>query len=219
MRVGVVAGFLTAVALSIAGPAVAHETPAAPTTVAATGGGTTEQPAIGVSATEELKSGASQWRYVLVVVAGTAAGSVALRLGLLLFKRDFRPRAAETVAAAALVFTAVAHFASAPEHWAEGWHLGLFFVASGVLLLGQGVAVWVKPSALAYWSVIASSVLLIALYFLVREFTLPLVDHTDPYLVEELPVKLSELLAAALAVVALVRATALRKRVPALIAT
>ena len=199
MRAGVVAGLIAVVGVLVAGPAVAHETPT--TTVASSSAGDAEG----------SRSGASQLRYVLVVVAATAVGSLALRLGLFVFKRDLRPRPTQTVAGAALVFTAVAHFASAPEHWAEGWHLGLFFVASGVLLLGQGVAVWVKPSPLAYWSVVASSVGLIALYFLVRVFTLPLVDHTDPYLVEELPVKLSELLAAALAVAALVRAATFAK--------
>ncbi len=222
---GLIAGIAGAVGLLLVGPALAHESPTtavAPTSAAAgvvpaqgapmSSGGT-----VSAGAAEGSKSGASQWRYVLVVLAATAVGTLALRLGLHVFKPNFAPRLPETVAAAALVFTGIAHGVVVPEHWAEGWHLGAFFVASALLLSAQGIAVWIKPTVIAYWSVVASSAVMIALYFLAREVSLPLVNHTDPYLLEELPVKLSEVLAAALAVAALARAEMVRGRHPALV--
>ena len=109
----------------------------------------------------------------------------------------------------ALLFTGVAHCALAPSHFEEGWHLGAFFVASGLVLLGQAVLVCVKPSRAAYRSVVVSTVVMIALYVLARQLTLPLVDHRDPYLLEDLPVKIAEVVAAGVAVAGLV---ALRRR-------
>lgn len=190
-----VAGLLTA------GPALAHESPPVP--VATTPVVGSMPVAEGMAG--ETATGASQWRYVLAVLAATAVGTLALRLALLRFKPDFTPRRADSIAAAALVFTGIAHCAVAPEHWREGWHLGLFFVASGLVLMGQALAVSLRPTARAYGWVGASTVGLIVLYFLARQVSLPLVGHSDPYLLEELPVKLAEALAAALAVATVVR--------------
>lgn len=174
-RAAITLSAATALALAASGPASAHEV--APT------------------------SGAAQLPVALVA---TAAGLVLLiSIGLLAMARSgVRPAPAHVVAVA-LLFTGVAHCALVPEHWEEGWHLGVFFVLSGVILLGQAVALWRNPTGRMYASVIASTAVLLALYFLAREVALPLVAHRDPYLFEDLPVKAAELVAAALSAAAL----------------
>ncbi|HEX6596475.1 MAG TPA: hypothetical protein VF045_06040, partial [Acidimicrobiales bacterium] len=95
-------------------------------------------------------------------------------------------------------------------HWAEGWLLGAFFVASGVLLVGQAAVVALRRSPAAYASVLASTAVFVVLYFLAREVALPLVDHRDPYLLEDVPVKVAEGVAALIAGLSLVRARVAR---------
>lgn len=146
------------------------------------------------------EAGALPWGGLALAVGVTALGVLALR-------RWRTARAPlNTLAAAALLFAGVAHCALTPSHWAEGWHLGLFFAASGVLLAVQGVAVGVWPSAAVHASVLASTLGLLVLYVLVREFAVPFVDHRDPYLITDVPVKVAELAAAGVAGLALIRA-------------
>jgi hypothetical protein len=187
----------TTVPAGAAPPGMATMTQAPPSTgTSAEAGGMTTGP----GPTSEFRTA-----YFLAVLAVTAAGALALRAALPLLRPGASARPADSVAAAALVVAGVAHCAVTPSHWAEGWHLGLFFAVSGLLLLGQGAAVWLRPSAVAYASVVASTVGFIVLYFLVREFSLPFVGHRDPYLFQEYPVKVAEGLAALVAVAALVR--------------
>lgn len=105
--------------------------------------------------------------------------------------------------ALALLFAGVGHLAQTPSHWAEGAHLGVFFVASGLVLVAQAGLVLLRPSVAVYRSVVVSTVAIIVLYVLVRQFSLPLVNHQDPYLLREIPVKLAELFAANVALTAL----------------
>ena len=201
------------------GPAAAHDgtgttVPAATSplgmatmTQAPPSTGTPQEPAarLGDGTTSEFRN-----VYFLAVLAVTAAGALALRAALPLLRPGARARPADSVAAAALVVAGVAHCAVTPSHWAEGWHLGLFFALSGLLLLGQGAAMWLRPSVVTYASVVVSTVAFIALYFLVREFSLPFVGHRDPYLFQEYPVKVAEGLAALVALAALVRTRSAR---------
>jgi hypothetical protein len=208
---GVVAGGWLA-----AGPVVAHEG-STPTTVAVVTVGTS---AGAVPAGEELpgvaeygvptpamagERGGDGWFDFAALVAAAGVVAVAATAGALAFSRRRGARLSwpgrlQVGGAVALLFTGVAHCASAPAHFAEGWHLGAFFVGSGLLLLGQAALVCVRPSQAAYRSVVASTVALVALYVLGRQLTLPLVDHRDPYLLEDLPVKMAELAAAGLAI-------------------
>ncbi len=156
----------------------------------------------------EGASASGLWVGLAAAAAVTALGTG----GLLAARRRMAAGAAapaparlDVVGAAALLFAGVAHCALTPSHWAEGWHLGAFFAGSGLLLLGQAVLVGLRPSPAAYGSVLASTAVLIVLYFLAREVALPLVDHQDPYLLEDVPVKVAEAVAALVAGVALAR--------------
>ena len=205
---GVLAPLGVAVVMTM-GPAHAHEgtgSTAIPTGPAPLGMSamTPAEPAAASAGTGT--SPRFQNAYFLAVLAVIAAGALVLRVARPVFTPGARPRAADSAAAAALLFAGAAHCAVTPSHWAEGWHLGLFFALSGLLLLGQGLAVWLRPTVATYGSVVASTAVFIVLYFLVREFSLPLVGHRDPYLFEEYPVKVAEALAAVVAVVALLRA-------------
>lgn len=214
-RAVIVLGLAGIALLLTMGPAAAHEGTATtvPGSTAPFGMATMAQssPSTGApfepAATMTGDGSTAEFRsaYFLAVLAVTAAGALALRVALPLLRPGADTRPADSVAAAALLVAGVAHCAVTPSHWAEGWHLGLFFAVSGLLLLGQGAAMWLRPSALTYASVVASTVVFIALYFLVREFSLPFVGHRDPYLFEEYPVKVAEGLAAVVALVALVR--------------
>lgn len=219
-RAGIVVALLAGAVAWAAGPAGAHETTT--TTVATAAGSPTMAGMAGMTGMtgmtgmagaspaaagpEAERDGKGLWPGLALAAAVTVACSAALvavrrRLG------DAPPLAPRDLAgAAALLFAGVAHCALTPSHWAEGWHLGLFFAGSGALLLGQAVVVAVRPSLAAYRSVLVSTTVLIALYVLSREVALPLVGHRDPYLVEDVPVKLAEGFAALVAGAALVRA-------------
>jgi len=73
------------------------------------------------------------------------------------------------------------------------------------VLAVQGAAAGLRPSRAVYWSVLASTAALAALYFVGREVALPLVDHQDPYLLTDVPVKGAEATAAVVAGLALMR--------------
>lgn len=193
-----------------AGPVGAHE--GTTSTTVSPGATPTALPAAtheAATATAEApdRSGSQEFRvaYALAVLAVTGAAALGLRVALPLLKPGSEPRFVDSAASAALVFSGVAHLFVAPPHWVEGRHLGVFFTLSSALLLGQGAAVWLRPSAGAYRSVVVSTGAFIVLYFLARELSLPLVGHRDPYAFEEYPVKLAEGVAAMLAAVALVR--------------
>ena len=113
--------------------------------------------------------------------------------------------APDPVLSAALAVTGMVHLLEAPSHWAEGWHLGLFFAASGAVLLGQAIAARTRADAQLYRCVLVTTLSLVLLYVLAREVSLPLVDHRDPYLLSELPVKAIELGIAGLSVLRLIR--------------
>lgn len=98
---------------------------------------------------------------------------------------------------AALLFTMIAHLAEIGPHWSEGTALGLFFVGSTAVLLVQMGLVLTRPSVGLYLGTVVTSVTLIGLYFLVREVSVPFVDHHDPYLAQEYPVKMAEALVVA----------------------
>ena len=138
--------------------------------------------------------------------AGLAVAVGVALVGLAALRRWSGTTARDRAAAVALVFAGVAHCALTPSHWAEGWHLGLFFAASGVLLVGQGVALGLRATPAVHWSVVASTAAMLVLYVLAREVALPLVDHRDPYLLTDVPVKVAEVAALGLAGLALVRA-------------
>lgn len=124
-------------------------------------------------------------------------------------------RTPDVVLAGALAVTGVVHLLEAPSHWAEGWHLGLFFAASAAVLLGQAIAAVTRADARLCASVLVTTLGLLVLYVLAREVPLPLVDHRDPYLLSELPVKALELGIAGLSAL---RLTRVRDR-PALVHT
>ncbi len=219
-----VAALLTNAAVGVmlvmaAPPAAAHDpvttttiAPSTTPTVAMTGGHETMPvPAFGAGAppvtaatTSSVGDSAlSRALYVVAVFAATTAAALAFRRLRQWTVSSVERRPVNDALAAALVFAGVAHCAVTPSHWAEGWHLGLFFAASGFLLVGQGLFVWTRPSAAVYGSIVVANAALITLYFLAREFALPLVGHRDPYVFEEYPVKLAEAVAAVLALTAL----------------
>lgn len=197
------------------GPAVAHAPPTG-TTVPAPAG----RPAAMVGRVGPHEEGRERWSSlaVMVAVTGVVASGAAVA-ALAVWRRRGEgspwPGPAQLVGGFALLFTGVAHCALAPAHYNEGWHLGLFFVASGLVLLGQAIVICLRPTRAVYRSVIASTALMIVLYFLGRQVTLPFVNHRDPYLLEDLPVKLAELLAAGLALAGLVKAKANLRALPA----
>lgn len=190
------------------GPAAAHESTGTtvPAGTAPSGMGTMMQ---GFTPAGTMRADGStpgfRRAYFLAVLAAAAAGACSLRVALQRLRPGTEARPADSVAAAALVVAGVAHGAVTPSHWAEGWHLGLFFALSGLLLLAQAVAMWLRPSPATYRSVVVATLAFIVLYFLGREFSLPFVGHPDPYLFEEYPVKMAEGVAALVALAALVR--------------
>jgi hypothetical protein len=60
------------------------------------------------------------------------------------------------------------------------------------VLVGQAVSLARRPSATTYATVVPTTVVLIVLYFVVREITVPFMDHRDPYLWSELVLKAAE---------------------------
>jgi len=214
MRIGGVAvGAAAAVALAVslavaASPAWAHGTTAttAPElgTAPAPPEGMAGLTVAGATATAGSDSSGAGWSGLGVSLAVASAAFVAL----VAWRRrggGRPPAGVGLAAAAALLFAGVAHCALAPSHWAEGWHLGLFFAASGLVLVVQGAAAALRPTPAVYWSVLASTAALAALYFVGREVSLPLVDHQDPYLLTDVPVKGAEAAAAVVAGLALMR--------------
>jgi hypothetical protein len=211
----VLAGSLVVGWLVAAGPVAAHEgtvvtVPVAQATAAVPGddaGSAEVLPGVAeyVPPTSAM-SKSDRWSSLSVILATAGVlGAVAVA------PRRRRARAIpagrlQVASALALLFAGVAHCALAPSHWDEGWHLGAFFVASGALLVGQAAVLWLRPSVAAYRSVLLSTAVMILLYVAVREMAVPLVDHRDPYLLTDIPVKLSELMAAGLAGAALLKA-------------
>ena len=217
--------------LAGAGPVAAHEgapitVPAGAVPIATMGGaGTGELPGVAeyVPPPEgSMATSTDRWSSLSVMAAATGVIASGAAVVAVAFRRRRgglpAPGRLQIAGAFALLFAGVAHCALAPSHWAEGWHLGAFFAASGLLLVGQAAVLWLRPSAAAYRSVVLSTAVMVVLYVAVRQFALPLVDHRDPYLLVDVPVKAAELLAAGLAVAALVRAKAPAVTHPALVA-
>ncbi len=71
-----------------------------------------------------------------------------------------------------------------------------------------------RPSPGLYGSIVVANLAFIALYFMAREFALPLVGHRDPYVFEEYPVKVGEALAAAVVMASLLRPRATLRPAP-----
>jgi hypothetical protein len=150
----------------------------------------------------------NEWSLVLVMVAGTAviaAGAAAVAVRRRRAAGGAWPDRAQVAGAGALLFAGVAHVVLAPSHWAEGWHLGAFFAASGVVLAVQGGLLYLRPSRNLYRSVVVTTAAMVVLYVAVRSASLPLVNHQDPYLLTDIPVKLAELFAANVALTALAK--------------
>ena len=163
----------------------------------------------GASAPEPARAGSgSTWRWIPLV----AVGAVVTRQVLTARERRSgvpRPLGRDLTLALALAVSGVVHCLEAPSHWSEGWHLGIFFAASGAVLLGQAAAAATSASPSVYASVLATTLALVVLYVLARQVTLPLVDHRDPYLAHELPVKALELAVAGLSLRRLTQSTQL----------
>ncbi|HUR23830.1 MAG TPA: hypothetical protein VMZ73_08165, partial [Acidimicrobiales bacterium] len=212
----VLAGTLVAVWLAAAGPAAAHEgTVTVPVTgtAASTPGNDAGSAAVLPGVAEYVPppiatmSQGSAWWSSLSVLLATAGVLGAVAVAPRRRRGGATPPGRREIAGAlALLFAGVAHCALAPPHWREGWHLGAFFAASGALLVGQAAVLWLRPSLAAYRSVLLSTAVMVVLYVAARQMTLPLIDHRDPYLWTDLPVKLSELLAAGVATLALLTA-------------
>jgi hypothetical protein len=223
-RIVASAGTVIAIALAGAGPAIAHEGTA--TTVPAAAAGAAAPLPVGeptgtgvlfgvpefAPAAAPAAGASAIWTSQWVAIAATgviAAGAAAVAVAV----RRRRPEATwparlQVAGALALLFAGVGHLAQVPSHWAAGLHLGVFFLASGLVLAGQGALVWLRPSAGANRSVVVTTVAMVVLYVAARQFALPLVDHQDPYLLGEMPVKLAEIFAANVALTALARAKA-----------
>jgi hypothetical protein len=213
-------GIAIVIWLTGAGPVAAHE--GAPTTVPAgavpvatmgSAAGTGELPGVAEYVPPTVGAMATttdRWSSLSVMAAATgviASGAAVVAVALRRRRGGApAPGRVQIAGAFALLFAGVAHCALAPSHWAEGWHLGAFFAASGLLLVGQAAVLWLRPSLAAYRSVVLSTAVMIVLYVAVRQFAVPLVDHRDPYLLSDIPVKAAEVFAAGLAIVALVKA-------------
>jgi hypothetical protein len=98
----------------------------------------------------------------------------------------------DRLAVALLAYSGAAHGMEIASHWQESWVLGLFFAIATGVLAGQALSLARRPSATMYAAVTLTTVVLIALYFLVRETTVPFVDHRDPYRWTELVLKAAE---------------------------
>ena len=211
-------GIVIALWLAGASPVAAHEGTAITVPVGAVptatmgGAGTGELPGVAEYVPPipaAMAAETDRWSALSVMAAATgviASGAAAVGVALRRRRRVPWPGRLQLAGAFALLFAGVAHCALAPSHWAEGWHLGAFFVASGLLLVGQAALLWLRPSIAAYRSIVLSTAVMILLYVAVRQVALPLVDHRDPYLLTDIPVKAAEVLAAGLAIVALVKA-------------
>ena len=206
-------GIVIATWLAGAGPVAAHEGVATTVPAASTS-------ALGEPSGEGILFGRAEyvpappaapspddWLTLSLMVAATgviAAGAAVMRRRR---PRALWPGRAQVAGAFALLFAGVAHVVLAPSHWAEAWHLGAFFAASGLLLAGQAGLLCLRPSPAAYRSVVVSTAALVVLNVAGRQFALPLVNHQDPYLLGDIPVKLAEIAAAGLAIAALVKAS------------
>lgn len=143
-------------------------------------------------------AGPALWPWVLVAAAGAV---MVYRLLSRLTRGTRQPRGwTDYLAAATLFLSGVAHCIEAPAHWAAGRHLGLFFAAAAALLLAQAATVAARPSRSVYMSVLASTTVLLTLYFAARTISLPLVPSHGEYLASELWVKGAELVAAGVAI-------------------
>ena len=222
-----IAGTVAAAWLAGAGPVAAHEGTAtavpAASMPASGAAGAGELPGVAEyspPAPATMPGGTDRWSSLSVMLAATAvitAGAAAVAVAIRRRRAGVPwPGRLQLAAAFSLLFAGVAHCALAPSHWAEGWHLGAFFFASGLVFVGQAGLVCVRPSPAAYRSVLVTTAGMVVLYIAVRQFALPLVDHRDPYLLRDVPVKVAEAFAAGLALVALVRAKAPAVAVPAL---
>jgi uncharacterized membrane protein YfcA len=98
----------------------------------------------------------------------------------------------DQLAVALLAYSAAAHGMEIAPHWQEGWRLGLSFAVITAVLAGQALSLAKRPSATTYATVVPTTVVLIVLYFLVREITVPSMDHRDPYLWNEFVLKAAE---------------------------
>jgi hypothetical protein len=219
--ISAVAGIVIAGWLTGAGPVAAHEgtvttVPAASATPAAplgepTGEGILFGRAEYVPAPVLAGSAAApadEWSELLIMVAGTgviAAGAAAVAVRRRRIAGGAWPDGAQVAGAGALLFAGVAHVVLAPSHWAEGWYLGAFFAASGVVLAVQGGLLYLRPSRNLYRSVVVTTAAMVVLYVAVRQAALPLINHQDPYLLTDIPVKLAELFAANVALTALAK--------------
>lgn len=214
------AGAAIAIFLASAGPVAAHEGTLA--TVPSAPAGSSELPGVAEYVPPppaQMGETTDRWSALSVMVAATgviASGAAVVAVAVRRRRGGLRawPGRLQLAGAVSLLFAGVAHCALAPTHWAEGWHLGAFFVASGLVLVGQAGLLCLRPSPAAYRSVLVSTAVLVVLYVAVRQFALPLVDHRDPYLLEDVPVKAAEFLAAGLALVGLARVRSTRVPVP-----
>jgi hypothetical protein len=98
----------------------------------------------------------------------------------------------DQLAVGLLAYSAAAHGVETAPHWQEGWHLGLFFALITAVLAGQALGLARRPSPATYTTVVLTTAVLIAVYFLVRETTVPFMDHRDPYRSSELVLKAAE---------------------------
>lgn len=104
------------------------------------------------------------WGLAAAVAAAAVAGLIGLRRGLPL------PLA---LAAAAAAGSALVHFAVAPEHFAEWWGFGLFFVLCGEAQLGWALLVGRRPRRPVLAAGIAGSLLLVVVWVVSRTAGLP----------------------------------------------
>lgn len=113
-----------------------------------------------------------------VVLAGTL-----MLLGVLLMSPSASRLAAGSwarLALAALLFTTGwIHLALTREHLAESTILGMGFLAAGLAQVGLAALIAVKPSVLAYYAVVASSVALVVLYAVAVVHGLPFSSGHD----------------------------------------
>jgi hypothetical protein len=222
LSISAVAGIVIAGWLTGAGPVAAHEgtattvpvrseTPAAPLGEPTGEGilfGRAEYVAAPPLLTTVTPSPDDEWSELLVMVAGTgviAAGAAAVAVRRRRAAGGTWPDRAQVAGAGALLFAGVAHVVLAPSHWAEGWYIGAFFAASGLVLAVQAALLYLRPSRNLYRSVVVTTAAMVVLYVAARQGGLPLVDHQDPYLLADMPVKLAELFAANVALTALAK--------------
>lgn len=219
-HISALAGIVIASWSVAAGPVAAHEGTATTVPVAsATPGASLGEPtgegvlfgrAEYVPPPPVAASSDNEWSLLSVMVAGTGVISAgAAAVAVTVRRRRITdapwPGRPQVAGAGALLFAGVAHVVLAPSHWAEGWQLGAFFAASGLVLALQAGLLLLRPSLALYRSIVVSTAGMVVLYVVARQFALPLVDHQDPYLLADIPVKLAELFAANLALTALAK--------------